>query len=96
MTSDRATTADVMAEVMVTDLRGDLHQIKAPVEIVYAWDRSGHATKVALEQVYGSSYQGLVRGTRLRIDHARHYLMLDQPEAFYTAVADWLARQVEA
>jgi pimeloyl-ACP methyl ester carboxylesterase len=96
MTSDRATTADVMAEVMVTDLRGDLHLIEAPVEVVYAWDKSGHATKAGLEQVYGSTYQGLVRGTRLRIDHARHYLMFDQPEAFYTAVSDWLARQVEA
>ena len=96
VTSDRATTADVMAEVMVTDLRGDLSSIQAPVEIVYAWDKSGHATKAALEQVYGSAYQGLARGRRLRIDHARHYLMLDQPEAFYTAVAVWLARQAEA
>ena len=95
-TSDRATVADVMAEVMVTDLRGDLHLIKAPVEVVYAWDKSGHATKVALEQVYASAYHGLVRGSRLRIDHARHYVMFDQPEAFYAAVGDWLARQVEA
>ncbi|HEY7800944.1 MAG TPA: alpha/beta hydrolase [Hyphomonadaceae bacterium] len=92
MTSDRATTADVMAEVMVTDLRGDLHLIQAPVEVVHAWDKSGHATKVALDQVYASAYHGLARGRRLRIDHARHYVMLDQPEVFYNAVRDWLAR----
>jgi pimeloyl-ACP methyl ester carboxylesterase len=94
--SDRATVADVMAEVMVTDLRGALHLIEAPVEVVYAWDKSGHATKVALDQVYASAYQGLRQGRRLRIDHARHYVMLDQPEAFYNAVRDWLARQVGA
>ncbi|HEX5007723.1 MAG TPA: alpha/beta hydrolase, partial [Hyphomonadaceae bacterium] len=75
--SDRATVADVMAEVMVTDLRGDLHLIEAPVDVVYAWDKSGHATKVALDQVYGSAYHGLKQGRRLRIDHARHYVMLD-------------------
>jgi len=90
--SDRATTADVMAEVMVTDLRADLHRIEAPVDVIYAWDKSGHSTKVGLEQVYGSSYAGLSQGRRLRIDHARHYVMLDQPDVFYHAVRDWLAR----
>jgi pimeloyl-ACP methyl ester carboxylesterase len=90
--SDRATTADLMAEVMVTDLRGDLHRIRAPVEVVHAWDNSGHASKMALDQVYASAYQGLAQGRRLRIDHARHYVMFDQPEVFYNAVRDWLAR----
>jgi pimeloyl-ACP methyl ester carboxylesterase len=92
LTSDRATVADVMAEVMVTDLRGDLHRIKSPVDVVYAWDKAGHATKAGIDQVYASSYQGLAQGRRLRIDHARHYLMFDQPEAFYKAVREWLAR----
>jgi len=90
--SDRATTADVMAEVMVTDLRPDLAKIQAPVDVVYAWDKAGHVTKMALEQTYAASYAGLVSGRRLRIDHARHYVMFDQPEVFYTAVRDWLAR----
>jgi pimeloyl-ACP methyl ester carboxylesterase len=89
--SDRATTADVMAEVMVTDLRGDLPGIQAPVEVVYAWDTNGHATRVAVDQVYASSYAGLVNLRRLRIDKARHYVMFDQPEVFYHAVRDWLA-----
>ena len=52
----------------------------------------GHATKMALDQVYTSSYAGLAQGRRLRIDHARHYVMFDQPEVFYNAVRDWLAR----
>jgi pimeloyl-ACP methyl ester carboxylesterase len=92
LASDQQTTADVMAEVMMTDLRGDLHRIKALVDVVYAWDRAGHATRTALEQVYSAAYAGLSQGRRLRIDHARHYVMLDQPDAFYLAVQDWLAR----
>ena len=92
ITSDRATTADVMAEVMVTDLRQDMQKIEAPVDVIYAWDKAGHATKVGLDQVYGSSYSGLKQVKRLRIDQARHYVMLDQPEAFYHAVRDWMAR----
>lgn len=93
VTSDRKVTADVMAEVMVTDLRGDLPRIKAPVDVIYAWDKAGHATRMGLDQVYSSSYAGLARGRRLRIDNARHYVMFDQPAQFYGEVRDWLARQ---
>jgi pimeloyl-ACP methyl ester carboxylesterase len=92
MESDRAVTADVMAEVMVTDLRGDLSMIKAPVEVIYVWDKTSHATRVGIDQVYASSYAGLPKVKRLRIDDARHYVMFDQPEVFYSAVREWLAR----
>lgn len=92
LSSDRATTADVMAEVMVTDLRGDMARIMCPVDIVYAWEKSGHATRVALDQVYGSTYSGLQDKRMLRIDQARHYVMFDQPQLFYDAVKGWLAR----
>jgi pimeloyl-ACP methyl ester carboxylesterase len=91
--SDRETIADVMAEVMVTDLRGDLARIEAPVDIIYAWDKSGHSTKSGLERTYASAYAGLARGQQSRIDNARHYVMFDQPDIFYGQVRDWLARK---
>ena len=92
LSSDRATTADVMAEVMVTDLRGDMQRIKAPVDVIYAWDKAGHASRNTLDQIYASSYAGLVNLRKHRIDNARHYVMFDQPEVFYNAVREWLAR----
>lgn len=92
MTSDRRTTADVMAEVMVTDLRGDLQRITAPVDVIYAWDRVSPMSKMGVDQVYASAYAGLRDGRRQRIDEARHYVMFDQPTAFYGAVQTWLAR----
>ena len=90
ITSDRQMTADVMAEVMTTDLRPDLGKIKAPVEVIYAWDRSGPATRSGLDQVYASSYSTLANLQRLRIDNSRHYIMFDQPEALYHALHEWL------
>jgi pimeloyl-ACP methyl ester carboxylesterase len=81
-----------MAEVMVTDLRGDLQRIQAPVDVIYAWDKVSPASKMGLDQVYASAYAGLAQGRRLRIDDARHYVMFDQPAAFYGAVNAWLAR----
>ncbi len=92
LTSDRRTTADVMAEVMVTDLRGDLQRIMAPVDVIYAWDRASPMSKMGADQVYASAYAGLRAGRRQRIDEARHYVMFDQPAAFYGAVQSWLAR----
>ena len=92
MTSDRDVTADVMAEVMVTDLRADMARIQAPVDVIYAWDKSGHYSKLGIDQIYAASYAGLAQGNRVRIDDARHYVMLDQPAEFYGAVRDWLAR----
>lgn len=92
LTSDRRTVADVMAEVMVTDLRADMQRIKAPVDVIYAWDRANPVGKMTLDQVYASTYAGLTRGRRLRIDEARHYVMFDQPGAFYGAMNEWLAR----
>jgi pimeloyl-ACP methyl ester carboxylesterase len=92
LASDMETTADIMAEVMTTDLRPHLPAIQRPVDVVYAWDRSAPATRIALDQVYASAYSGLADVRRVRIDEARHYVMLDQPQAFYGAVRDWLAR----
>lgn len=92
ITSDRAQTADIMAEVMTTDLRGDLKQILTPTDVIYAWDRNGPATRVGIDQVYASTYANLFDKRLLRIDDARHYVMFDQPELFYRSIRDWLAR----
>jgi pimeloyl-ACP methyl ester carboxylesterase len=81
-----------MAEVMVTDLRGDLQKIKVPVDVIYAWDKAAHPSRLALDQIYNAAYSGLVQGSKLRIDEARHYVMFDQPAAFYGAVNQWLAK----
>ncbi|MDZ4762703.1 MAG: alpha/beta hydrolase [Alphaproteobacteria bacterium] len=92
LTSDRQTTADIMAEVMVTDLRPDLKLITRPVEVVYAWDKAGHSSRVVLDQTYASAYANLADCRKLRIDDARHYIMLDQPDEFYRAMRAWLMR----
>jgi pimeloyl-ACP methyl ester carboxylesterase len=93
MTSDQAFVADVMSEVMVTDLRPDLPSIAAPVDILYAWDKTAPTTRIGLDQIYATSYAGLPDHRRQRIDGARHYIMLDRPDAFYAAMRNWLGRK---
>lgn len=92
LSSDQTTVADVMSEVMTTDLRPDLRNIAAPVDILYAWDKSAPTTRIGLDQLYATAYAGLPDHRRLRIDDARHYIMLDRPDAFYGAMRKWLSR----
>ena len=72
-----------MAEVMVTDLRGDLQRIKAPVDVIYAWDKAGHFVEDGPRPGLRLVLFGSGRWRRLRIDDARHYIMFDQPGPFY-------------
>ncbi|MEZ5939084.1 MAG: alpha/beta hydrolase [Hyphomonadaceae bacterium] len=90
--SDQATTADIMAEVMTSDLRPDLPKIGVPTDIIYAWDRAAAIGQRGLDQTYASAYAGLPEHRLLRVDAARHYIMLDQPDAFYRAMRAWLQR----
>jgi len=94
LTSDRATIADVMAEVMVTDLRSDLPSIGVPVDVIYGWDLITQRPRLALGQIYAAAYAGLPRVRMVRIDNARHYVMFDQPVGFYGAMTDWLTRRI--
>jgi pimeloyl-ACP methyl ester carboxylesterase len=94
--SDQATVADVMAEVMTTDLRPDLKKMWTPTRVLYAWDRTSPMSASSLDQIYQSGYANLSSVKLLRIDGVRHYMMLDQPERFYAEIRNWLQDQTEA
>ncbi len=90
--SDQALTADVMAEVMTTDLRPDLSNIDVPVDVLYAFESSMPISNMAVDQLYSAAYSGLKDCRLVRIDEARHYIMLDQPDRFHREVRNWMAR----
>lgn len=92
LSSDQALTADVMAEVMTTDLRSDMSSIAAPTDILYAYDPATPVSSMAIDQLYASAYAGLPNRRLVRIDDARHYIMMDQPERFHREVKTWLER----
>ncbi len=82
VTSDRAAVANIMYDVLTQDLRKEVSNIKIPATVVYAFDESAGFPKAAVAGVYQMNYANL-KGVDLRmIEDARHYVMLDQPEAF--------------
>lgn len=83
--SDRAVMAQAMSEVLVTDLRADVSRIAVPTTVLYAKDPA-IPNMAAVEAFYHDLYAPLPDGHVVAIDNALHFIMLDQPEAFRTAL----------
>jgi pimeloyl-ACP methyl ester carboxylesterase len=80
--SDKSVVARALFEDMTTDLRPKLHEIKAPVTILYAWDASSRIPQPACDNLYQENYAALSNKRFVRIDGSYHFIMLDQPELF--------------
>jgi pimeloyl-ACP methyl ester carboxylesterase len=87
--SDRATFAQAMYDVMTTDLRPELAQVRTPLTVVYAYDPA-MGSEAMIDGLYRSSYASAANVNFARIDGAYHFVMFDQPAAFQAAVADFL------
>lgn len=88
--SDGKTVADAVYELMITDLRPELGRIKAPMEIVYAWDALFGVPAAGVEAMYRQAYASATDIHFTRIDNSFHFIMLDQPERFSDAVEAFL------
>lgn len=86
--SDRATTTQAMFELMTTDLRGSLDQVRAPTLVLGAWAAYAQygATKESTAAIYKAQYAKL-EGVRIELSEGGyHFLMWDDPQ--------WLQAQV--
>jgi pimeloyl-ACP methyl ester carboxylesterase len=88
--SDAGTFAHAVYELMTTDLRSELSKVRAPLTIVYAYDEAYGVPAENIDQLFTSAWAG-ARDVRFRrIDGSFHFIMLDQPEGFAAAVAEFL------
>jgi pimeloyl-ACP methyl ester carboxylesterase len=87
--SDVATVANAFSELLSKDLRPDLAKISMPVLVIAAGDAAFPHDK--LEQLWRVQIDP-IRGVELHVvDGARHFVMLDQPDAFYALLDAFLA-----
>ena len=82
MKSDRRALGDAIAEQYATDLRPELAKIRAPVLLVLA-DGSLQASMRDQAQLVPDHTVVVISG-------ARHFVMIDDPVAFYTALDSFL------
>jgi pimeloyl-ACP methyl ester carboxylesterase len=89
--SDPKTSADAMFFLMQTDLRGDLPKIKVPM-LTIAADTDGQAPRADIETSWKAQLDPIPHHELIVIDHSKHFVMLDQPDAFYAALDGFLAK----
>jgi N-formylmaleamate deformylase len=82
--SDRRTIGDAIYEMVTTDLTGHVREIKAPVLVIAA---DGGLQKRIRDQIEGIPDHQLVV-----VPGTRHFVMWDDPVAFYGALDAFLAR----
>lgn len=86
--SDRAVVGEALVEDATTDIRSDLPSIKQPITVVYALPDAANAG--IIKAVYGDAYKTAPGAKLTGVDNSMHFIMLDQPEAFATAVEEFL------
>lgn len=87
--SDRSVVARGMYDIMTSDLRPDLASIQTPVTIVYANDPA-IAPEAAISGLYTSQYAALPHHNLVKVDQSFHFVPLDNPTAFASAVTEFL------
>ena len=93
--SDPQAVADYAGAVMALDLRAQLPAIRVPVLEIAPYLASDWAARGISEAGMRAYYESLLRGVAklevVTIAPARHFVMLDQPQAFNEALRKFLA-----
>ena len=89
-TADAKVAAQLMYDDMTTDLRPEIGAIAAPLTVLYPLDASAMPGD-RVDSLYKGAFAAAKDATLKRIDGSRHFIMLDQPEAFARAVDAFLA-----
>lgn len=86
LASDRRVFAQAMYEDLVLDLRPDLSKIATPTTVIVPVASHYGMTQDATLAFYKAAYTGQPNVTFTTVDKSLHFIMLDQPDAFYTAL----------
>ncbi len=90
--SDQKVSAAAFRELVATDLRPELARITAPTEVLYVKFNDARMTDAITDAIYQTSFATLPGARLKRIDDSAHFIMFDQPEAFYGELDAFLAR----
>ena len=91
MAADPRVVGQALYEDLTTDIRAELKAIRAPVALVYAWNEQ-YPRQVQADAFFRAQYAGLANAEFVGIGDSAHFVMLDQPDAFRTALTAFLAR----
>ena len=89
--SDPATVGAVIAELLTTDLRGEVHKIQQPVLLLGA---GGALPSDSMRPVVQTLYQQQINTIpQAKLDfnwQSRHFIMWDQPDWLLAQITDFI------
>jgi pimeloyl-ACP methyl ester carboxylesterase len=80
--SDSAVSTQAFYELMITDLRGDLANIRVPLTVLYVLPAGAPLTADQIDGFYRASFASAPQAVLKRIPDSYHFIMYDQPEPF--------------
>lgn len=84
-TANPKAAANMLYDLMTTDIRPRLSELAVPITILYPADANAMPTK-RFDAFYRSAYASNKKIALKRIDKSRHFIMLDQPDKFHKAI----------
>lgn len=92
LASDRTAVADAMIEMVSTDLREDLAQIKSPTLVMGTWiGYKEYTTREKTETAMHTQYAKLAGVSLQLTDTARHFIMWDDPNWMFGRIDAFLS-----
>ncbi len=88
--SDHGAVNRAMADDLELDMRTGLATIATPITLLYPDYAPAGSPPGATDGLYGQAYAAAPHKTLVRIDNSLHFIMLDQPAAFETALDAFL------
>ena len=90
LASDPGVSGQAMAELITTDLRPELANIRVPITVLFVRSPAMPVTDAQMEQYYRASFANAPQATVKRIPDAYHFIMFDEPEAFQSELRAFL------
>jgi pimeloyl-ACP methyl ester carboxylesterase len=89
--SDVGVSANAFHELIVTDLRSELPNIRAPLTVLYVIPPNIPFTPEQYDGFMRASYANVANARIVRIDDSWHFIMIDQFDRFMSEVRAFLA-----
>jgi pimeloyl-ACP methyl ester carboxylesterase len=93
MASDLAVSGQAFYDLIVTDLRPELSNIRVPMTVLWVRPPNAPVTEEQMVGFYRMSYANVPQARLVRVPNAYHFIMWDEPEAFRQELRTFLAAQ---
>jgi pimeloyl-ACP methyl ester carboxylesterase len=90
--SDANTLANAFYELILTDLRAELANIRAPITVLYVVPTHAPLPPDQYEAFLIDSYRGAQHARLIKLEGVGHYMMLSDPAGFQAQVQAFLTR----